>query len=127
MSKKKSQNKVITEMKNQLFVQAERLGIREDYSPVFLAELKLDSLRKILTEFYMERSNLEYELNMAGSNKRELLIKLERLHMYIRKAETLRARQQDKLDALLEKSQGDIKMTRRAVRKMTPARVRVAA
>ena len=76
IKKQIAQKKLINELKNQLLVQAERLGIRDDYAPIFMEELKLDSVGKILTEFYMERANLEYELNMLGSNKKEILIKL---------------------------------------------------
>ena len=128
MSKKKTaQKKAINELKNQLFIQAERLGIRDRYTPVIMEEIKLDSLRRILTEFYMERSNLEYELNMLGSNKKEILIKLERLNAYIRKAEGLRERHSKKVEELIEKEMGDQKKTRKAVKRLKPARIRAVA
>jgi hypothetical protein len=128
MSKKKnSQKKLIDELKNQLLVQAERLGIREQYTPVALEEMKLDAIRKILTEFYMERSNLEYELNMLGSNKKEILIKLERLNSYIRKAESLRDKHYGKFGKLLEKGLGDVQNTQKAVRRLNPVRIRASA
>ena len=128
MSKKKgSQKKLIGELKNQLFIQAERLGIRERFTPTFMEEMKIDSLRKILTEFYMERSNLEYELNILGSNKKEVLIKLERLNAYIRKAEGLRDRHFKSFEALLDKQVGDRVRTQKAVSRLNPARIRVAA
>jgi len=120
MSKNKNgQKKIINELKNQLFVQAERLGIREDYSPVFLEELKLDSVGKILTEFYMERANLEYELNMLGSHKKELLIKLERLNAYIRKGVGVQQKHALGYEKLIEKGMGDQAETRRALRRHT--------
>ena len=128
MSKKKNaQQKAINEMLNQLMIQAERLGIRDQYTPLFMEELELDSVRKILTEFYMERSNLEYELNMLGSNKKEILIKLERLNAYIRKAEGLRERHSKKVEELIEKEMGDQKKTRKAVKRLNPVRIRAAA
>lgn len=128
MSKKKNtEKKLINELKNQLLIQAERLGIRERYSPLYMEEIKVDSARKILTEFYMERSNLEYELNIIGSNKKELLIKLERLNMYIRKAEGLREKYLVAFGKLLEKGVGDREKTSRAIRHLNPVRIRVAA
>jgi len=128
MSKKKNaQKKVMNELKNQLLVQAERLGIKDDYNPIAMEEMKLDSIRKILGDLYMERANLEYELNMSGTDKKEALIKLERLSRYIHKAEALIKRHTRKFEDLIEKGMGDVKKTRRAVRKLDTARVRVAA
>jgi hypothetical protein len=128
MSKKKTaQKKLINELKNQILVQAERLGIRDEFSPVYMEELKLDSTGRILTEFYMERSNLEYELNILGSNKKELLIKLERLNAYIRKAQGLREKHLKAYESLLEKGMGDKKKTQKAVSRIKPVRVRVSA
>ena len=125
--KKNSQKRVITELKNQLLIQAERLGIRDDYNPLAIEEMKLDSIRKILVDLYMERSNLEYELNMIGSNKKELLIKLERLNAYVLKGSSFLTRHVDKFEELIEKGQGDIEKTKRAVRKIKPVRVQAAA
>jgi hypothetical protein len=124
--KKNSQKKIINELKNQILIQAERLGIRELYTPAVMAELKVDSARKILNDFYAERSNLEYELNMLGSQKQEVLIKLERLNYYIRKAEGLREKNSKQLDNLLEKTVGDRKKTNRALRRVRPKAVSVA-
>ena len=128
MSKrKKTQNKLITELKNQILTQAELLGVRDRFSPVCLEELKVDAARQILSEFYTERANLEYELNMLGSQKRDVLIKLERLNAYIIKAEGLSARHARQIESLLEKGLGDVKRTRRAVRRIKPVRVMAAA
>lgn len=127
MSKKKSaQKKLVNELKNQLLVQAERLEIREYYSPVTMEELKIDSVRKILTEFYMERANLQYEMNSYGTNKKEVLIKLERLNAYIRKAEGLRERGLKNFEKLLDKGLGDKEKALKAIRKLKPVSVRVA-
>ncbi|MFH1361976.1 MAG: hypothetical protein ABIH69_04915 [bacterium] len=118
MSKKKSaQKKLINELRKQLFTQAERLGVRDQYTPIVLEELNLDAVKKILTEFYMERSNIEYELSMMGSNKRESLIKLERLNVYIRKAEAMVERQDKKIEKLLDGNVGDQKTTLWALKK----------
>jgi hypothetical protein len=126
--RKKSQKKLINELKNQLMIQAERLGIDSDYNPLAMEEMKLDSVAKILTEFYMERSNLEYEMNILGSKKKELLIKLERLHAYIRKAQGLHKKHVDKFEDLIEQGTGDQAMTRRALRQVKdPVQVSAAA
>jgi len=128
MSKKKgSQKKLINELKNQLFIQAERLGVRDRYTPSAMEEMKIDAIRKILTEFYMERSNLEYELNILGSNKKEILIKLERLNSYIRKAEGLRDKHVKSFEALLDKQMGDKVRALKAASRINPVRIRAAA
>ena len=128
MSKKKnSQKKLINELKNQLFIQAEKLGVRDRYTPGAMEEMKIDAIRKILTEFYMERSNLEYELNVLGSNKKDVLIKLERLNFYIRKAEGLRDRHAKSFEALLDKQMGDKVGALKAARRLNPVRIRTSA
>ena len=126
--KKDAQFKLINELKSQLMVQAERLGIRDQYTPMALKEMSLEVIGKILMEFYMERSNLEYELNLAGSDKKELLIKLERLNVYIRTAEARRASHMAKYEQLLEQGMGDIDLTQKAVRLLKPGiKVQAAA
>lgn len=125
--RKKAQNKLINELKNQILIQAELLGVRDRFTPVYLEELKVDAARKILSEFYTERANLEYELNMLGSQKKDVLIKLERLNAYIIKAEGLSARHSRQIESLLEKGMGDLKKTRRAVRRLKPVRISTAA
>jgi len=128
MNKKKTaQKKLINELRNQLLIQAEALGIRDKYTPLVFEEMKLDAVRKILTEFYMERANLEYELNMFGSNKKELLIKLERLNSYVHKAEGIRDKHLKIFSSLLEKGLGDRKKTQKAVNRINPVRIRIAA
>jgi hypothetical protein len=128
MSKKKNtQKKVITELKNQLMIQAERLGISHDYRQVVLEEMKLEAVGKIMGDFYMEKSNLEYEMNIFGTDKREILIKLERLNSYIRKAQSLHEKHSGLLTKSLEKDQGDPQLARKAARKLNPARIKVAA
>lgn len=101
--KSKAQNKVVDELKKQLLIQSERLGIRNEYSPAWFMEQKVLAFGKVLSELYAERSNLEYEMNMLGSDKKDLLIKLERLHSYIRKAESLRERYTNDFSHLIDK------------------------
>jgi len=126
--RKNAQKKLINELKKQLLVQAERLGVRDLYTPLALEEMRLDALRKILTEFYLERSNLEYELNMIGSNKKELLIKLERLNVFILRAQVLLQQKLEFCQKLLDKACGDVADVRRAVKRIEiPAKVQAAA
>lgn len=128
MRKKKSaEKKLINELKNQLLIQAERLGTKDRYNPLNLEEMKVEAAKKILTEFYMERANLEYELNILGSPKKEILIKLERLNSYVRKAEGLRERHLAAFSKLLEKGLGDRDKTRKAVSRLQTARIKVSA
>lgn len=101
--KSKAQNKVVDELKKQLLIQAERLGIRNEYTPAWFVEQKVLAFGKVLSELYAERSNLEYEMNLLGSDKKDLLIKLERLHLFIRKAESLREKYTGQFDQLIDK------------------------
>ena len=107
-NKKKAETKIIEEMRNQLLIQADRLGIKGQYSPQWFAEQRILASGKVLSELYAERSNLEYEMNMLGTDKKELLIKLERLNVYIKKAEALRGRYQGEHDKVIDK---DFKLT----------------
>lgn len=85
----KAQMRIFRELETQLMTQAERLGIRDRYSPLRLKELEYDALKKHLIAFYQERANLEYEMQMLGTDKKETLIKLERLEVYIKRAERM--------------------------------------
>ena len=124
--KKKGQSKIIAELKKQLLIQAERLGIRDRYTPLWFVEQKILALGKILAEFYAERANLEYELNILGSDKKDILIKLEKLHAYIRKAETLRERYINKFEKIIDK---DYKLSeyQQKLRKLEKAEVKAFA
>ena len=128
MSKKKgAQKKIINELKNQLLVQAERLGTKDNYTPLYFEETKLDAVGRILGDFYMERANLEYEIQTVDCNKKEILIKLERLHAYIQKATSIHRRHVDDLEKILDKNVGDKVKTQRAVRQLNPVRIQAAA
>lgn len=102
-NKKKAETKLIEEMRNQLLIQAERLGIRDRYTPQWFAQERILAAGKVLSELYAERSNLEYELNLLGTDKKDLLIKLERLGIYIKKAEGLREKYQKEHDRIIDK------------------------
>ena len=84
--KKRSQLKLLNEVRDQLVLQAERWGLKGHYTPIVLDEMTLEQSHKIASDLMSEKSNLEYELYMMDSNKRDLLIKMERLQKYIKKA-----------------------------------------
>lgn len=92
MSRKKAkgQLKIFNELEKQFLIQAERLGIQDRYSPIKIKEIEYEALKKHMMAFYAERANLEYEMQMLGSNKKETLIKLERLEVYIKRAERMK-------------------------------------
>jgi hypothetical protein len=120
-AKLKAQMSIFKEMENQLLIQAERLGIREDYSPLRLKELEAEALNKHLLAFYTERSNLEYEMQMLGTDKREVLIKMERLGVYIRRAEQMVERQKKELGKILDKLCPDKAKANKAALSLAPA------
>ncbi|OGC06487.1 hypothetical protein A2526_03010 [candidate division WOR-1 bacterium RIFOXYD2_FULL_36_8] len=110
----KAQMRVFQEMESQLLMQADRVGVRDDFMPSRLKEMEYDSLKKHILSFYAERSNLEYEMQMFGVDKKEVLIKMEKLEVYIRRAERLRelydkyfqksSEKQNKDKSIIEKS-----------------------
>lgn len=99
--RKKAQARLFNELRNQLMIQAEKLGKRDFFTPYRAAETRAGSLRDILTELYIERSNLEYEMQSPGSSKHEVLRKLEKLHRYISKAERLQENNNAHIDKLV--------------------------
>jgi hypothetical protein len=101
--KKRTQKKIVEELRKQLLIQAERLGIRDRFTPVWFLEQRVLALSQILSEFYAERANLEYELNMIGSDKKDLIIKLEKLHSFIRTAETAREKYIKRFEKTIDK------------------------
>jgi|GEM_PF-1285051 len=105
MSRKKikAQLRVFKELENQLMTQADRLGVREHYTPIHMLELEHDALQQHTLAFYAERANLEYEMQMLGTDKKETLIKLERLHVYIKRAERMKMQYEKRIQMMLEK------------------------
>ncbi len=99
--RKKAQARLFNELRNQLMIQAEKLGKRDYYTPYRIAEIRSGSLRDILTELYIERANLEYEMQTPGSQKHEVLRKLEKLHRYIAKAERLQENNNSQIAKLI--------------------------
>jgi len=117
-AKKSSQINILAEIRRQLIHQAARWGRTDFYNPVKLEEYELESCEKIRSQFLAEKNNLEYELHMLTSDKKELLIKLERLGSYIQKAERVINKHHKNLDRLFERKYGEAYKTLRALRTM---------
>ena len=103
-NRKKGEQKIIKELLSQLVLQGERWGLKDYYTQLKLEEMRLDICHEIQGELLTEKSNLEYELHTVGTNKRDALIKIERLNSYIQKAKRLTNQHQSKITAILEKS-----------------------
>lgn len=111
---KKAQNRILTEIRDQLVLQAERWGRTDHYTPLKLEEIELEQCRKIRSDLLAEKSNLEYEMNMLGTDKREVLIKIERLDSYIKKADRVIESHERRIERMLDKLIGDRKAVKRA-------------
>jgi hypothetical protein len=105
--RKRGQKRVLGEIQKQLLIQAERWGNGGFYTPIKLEEMVLAQCYKVKSEFLIERSNLEYELQRIGSNKKDCLIKLERLETYLTKAKRAIDGHQKGISKILDKMVGD--------------------
>ena len=116
MSKKtkKAQNRILDEIKSQLIAQAERWGKKDYYTPLKLEEMEIDQCQKILGDLLAEKNNLEYEMAMLGSDKREVLIKTERLNSYIKKAHKVIDAHARKINKMINNVIGDQKIIDKA-------------
>ncbi|MCX5750143.1 MAG: hypothetical protein NT099_00475 [Candidatus Saganbacteria bacterium] len=105
--KKKAQLNVLNEIRKQLVLQAERWGRTEYYTTVKMEEYELEACERIRSQFLAEKSNLEYELHLLDSDKRDVLIKIERLNSYILKTERVMQRHGNNLDNIFENKYGE--------------------
>lgn len=105
--KNKARLKILDEIKKQLILQAERWDRKDLYTPLKLEEMELLACQKVRGEFMAEKNNLEYELQMLGTDKKEVLIKLEKLNVYLGKADGLIKRHEKALQKLIQKKLGD--------------------
>ncbi len=113
--RKRSQMAIIEEIKNQLILQAERWGRANYYTPAKLEEMELDAAKRIKGDFLAEFTNLQYELNLLESDKKEIIIKIERLESYIKRAERVVGKHEKNIKKMLEKTLGDLAKTKRAI------------
>ncbi|MEE8638320.1 MAG: hypothetical protein V3T21_04655 [Candidatus Margulisiibacteriota bacterium] len=105
--RKKAQQRVLNEIQHQLVLQAERWGRKDHYTPMKLEEMVLGQCYKIKGDFYGERANLEYELQRIGTDKKECLIKLEKLEGYLKKADRGIKGHRKAIARILDKMVGD--------------------
>ncbi|MBI5700574.1 hypothetical protein HZC34_01850 [Candidatus Saganbacteria bacterium] len=113
---KKSQKSILNEIKTQLILQAERWGRKDYYTQDKLEEMELDQCRKIKGDLLSEKNNIEYELNMLDTDKKEVLIKLERLEAYLKRADKVIKKHEKTITKLYEKKIGDTEMIKKAAR-----------
>lgn len=75
-------------------------------------ELVLEKQREICTNLLSEKANLDYELQKLGSNKKESLIKIERLGSYLRKLESLMRKREEAITKMISKKLGLSKISK---------------
>lgn len=112
---KKAQNKVLNEVRKQLVLQAERWGRKDYYTQEKIEEMVLEQCYVVKGELLAERANLEYELSSLDSNKKESLIKLERLQTYLSRADRVINQHKRVIFNFLSKKLGDQKQLKKAV------------
>lgn len=117
---KKAQTKLLNEIKTQLILQAERWGRTDFYTPLKLEELELDQCLKIRGDLLAEKSNLEYELHSLGTDKKEVLIKLERLNLYLRRADYVIRKHAKNINKIIDKTLEGSDVINRALRGLRP-------
>src|SRR3989338_4006499 len=115
--KKNGQHKVIEEIRKQLVLQAERWGKKEYYTPQKLEEMVLEQCQAIKGDFLTEKANLEYEMQNIESDKKECLIKLEKLTGYLKKADRTTLIHKKAVSRFIEKLVGDRQKTQWALGK----------
>ena len=124
-NKHKAEARVLGEMQDQLLLQAEKLGIEDDYNSLNLCEMETEAFGGHLSAFYAERSNLKYEMQIFGTNKKDILIKLERLEAYIKRAQALRAKCVKEVREMLEELTPNKEQARKLLEKRPKISVRI--
>ncbi len=116
--KKKAQMMILNEVKKQLLLQAERWGRVGYYTPLKLEEMELDACDRIKSDLLAEKANLEYELQLINTNRREIEMKLGRLDMYLKKADRVSEAHNRAINKTLDKLVGDKKKTMGALERL---------
>lgn len=62
----RGQNRVLSEIRNQLLIQAKNLGLEGYYTQEKILEIRLAQCSKILEKFLEEKTNLEYQSQMMA-------------------------------------------------------------
>lgn len=111
----KAQKIILEEIKKQLILQAERWGRKDYYTPLRLEETELLQCRKIVGELFTEKANLEYELHLLESNKSEVVQKIERLDLYLKRAAKVTSKHERSVSQIIQKTIGNEKEIQKAV------------
>lgn len=126
--KGKKKNKLVGEILKQLIDEAERWGQKDYYTPLKLEEIALEEAKKIRADLLSEKSNLDYEMNMLGTDKREVLLKTQKLGGYIARADKVIQEHEQKIQSIVNKNFGDkatLERARKAVKKGTKVSVMI--
>lgn len=118
--RKKAQAKLLDEIKDQLVLQADRWGKKGHYDRVRLEEMVLEQCHRVSGDLMSEKANLEYELYLLDSNKRDLLIKMERLQSYISKASRVIEKHEKSIKKQLDKLISEKDKLELIMRRMRP-------
>jgi len=120
MSKKgqKGKLRLLNEIRDQLILQADRWGKKDHYTPLRMTEMELEQARNIKGEFMSEKANLEYEMNMLGTDKREVLIKIERLDSYVKRCDRIIEQYEKRIGKMLDNLIGDKSKVKKAESKV---------
>lgn len=103
----KGQSRILEEIKNQLILTAERWGQSGHYTPIKLEEMVLEQCKKIKGDFLSEKANLDYELNSGAENEKESRVKIDKIRIYLKKADRSIKTHQNAIKKVLDKMVGD--------------------
>ena len=126
--KGKKKNKLVGEILKQLIDESERWGQKDYYTPLKLEEIALEEAKKIRADLLSEKSNLEYEMNMLGTDKREVLLKTQKLGGYIARADKVIQEHEQKIQSMVNKNFGDkatLERAKKAVKRGTKVSVMI--
>jgi len=118
--RQKAQVKILGEIEKQLSIKAKKLGIEERFGAVNFEEMKEESARKILDDLNAEKTNLEYELHMKGVLDKDSTIKLEKINMYITKAQRVIEKHEKNIEKLTGKATKARADALQAAKKLAP-------
>ena len=123
MAKKrqKAQEKILGEIEKQLSIKAKKLGIEDRFSTVNFEEMKEESAKSILDDLNAEKTNLEYELHMKGVLDKDSTIKLEKINMYIVKAQRVIEKHEKNIEKLTGKVTKARAQAQEAAKKIAPS------
>lgn len=118
--RKKAQEKILSEIQSQLTIKAKKLDIMDRFSDENFETMKVDAAHNILDDLNSEKSNLEYELYMKGILDKDSTIKLEKINMYINKAQRVIDKHAKIVEKLTGKARDQMTKARDAVKKLVP-------